>query len=281
MEISYTYSDQKPIVPQNNQDTEAAIVKDENPIAETSPYYRSRLYTTDSGKNPLIASASAIFTLISKFQGVDYQGEAKQLHEFLVHEIRAFESKSKDSGYAAETILAARYILCATLDDIILTTALGENNTWESFKLLHSFQNTEDKGERFFTILDRISEHSQTYIDLLELIYLSLSYGYKGQFRRSYNGEQRLNEIIDELFHTIREVRRDPSTQLSKHNKIIKNIVHPIFRKLTPKRLIITSCSLSLAMFILFNVLITLSKAPVAQALNNIQHSYVEMTGDI
>lgn len=177
------------------------------PLAGSDSYYRSSTFTTHAGINPLISAASALLVINARLKHCsDYQNIAN-LYQHLVHEVRAFETKAQNLGFRTETILVARYALCAVLDETIMNSPWGKQQ-WQQ-QLLNTFQREDNVGEKFFIILDRISEDASFHIDLLELIYVCLSLGYEGKYRDNQNNKADLDSIIDMLYQKIRKQRQE------------------------------------------------------------------------
>ena len=51
---------------------------------------------------------------------------------------------------------AARYALCATIDDMVLSTPWGSSSSWVQQSLTSVFHNEVIGGDRFFDILDQM-----------------------------------------------------------------------------------------------------------------------------
>ena len=73
-----------------------------------------------------------------------------------------------------ETVLAARYVLCTFLDEIVLGTPWGSESVWSTQSLLSSFHNETWGGEKFFLILDSMLQDPAGNINLIELMYVCL-----------------------------------------------------------------------------------------------------------
>lgn len=199
------------------------------PLASPQSYYRSKIYTANFGINPLIAAASALFTLAAKLHNSESYTDINGLYQQLIHEIRAFENNAQAQQYRSDTILVTRYILCSFLDETILNTSWGKISNWERHRLLVTFHNEAQGGERFFMILERLSEDVAVHIDLLELIYICLSYGFEGKYRNLEFGKIELETVTEKLFESIRYYRGDLKKDFS---KLQKSIVH---QKVKPK----------------------------------------------
>jgi len=180
------------------------------PIAGAHVYYRSLTFDVHTGINPLIAAAAPLLSLNAKLKHLSRHDDINKLYQNLVHEINAFETNAHRRSYRSETILIARYVICAVLDETISQTHLGNSSRWQQHKLLNTFQHEKIADDRFFQILDRISEDPRRHIDLLELLYLSLSLGFEGKYHHSRMGKIELDKMIDLLYHQIRIQRGEP-----------------------------------------------------------------------
>jgi len=184
------------------------------PLAGAYHHYRSLTLTTHTGINPLTAAAASLLTLNNKLKRAVGNENMSTLHQKIVHEINAFETNAKNRSYRSETIIIARYLLCATLDETIVQTRWGQLNNWNEHKLLTKFQRNQSVNDNFFLILDRLSEDPALHIDLLELIYLCLRLGFHGKYRQDKNDNRERDKLIDSLYQQIRIQRQEPKALL-------------------------------------------------------------------
>ena len=160
---------------------------------------------------------------MGKLKYIKAYRQAHKLQKELIQEILIFQETIKHHGYNADYILVCRYILCATIDDILSNTAWGGQGRWDAFSLLNALNQESDKphdhvhshGARFFSILERALQEPAHYIDLMELMYISLSLGYKGHYRGTEHSHYQLEQIINNLYRHIRAYRGSFSRTLS------------------------------------------------------------------
>jgi type VI secretion system protein ImpK len=170
---------------------------------------------TYRGINPLVNAASTLLALFVKLRNTFSHNDVNGLFQRLSSEIKSFESRAKDDGERPETVLAARYILCAGLDEAVLKTPWGSESAWTQRSLLNSFHNETGGGEKFFVIMERMKEMPAENLHLLELMYLCLSLGFKGKYDLLQNGRDHLENLRDELYQTIRSYRGEFERELS------------------------------------------------------------------
>lgn len=172
-------------------------------------FFPSKTFIARSGVNPMAASAAALFSLIAKLRHTEHYENIEQLRQDLIHEVKAFECAAVGRHYDAEQIVAARYVICATLDESILRMTWGLSSDWRHNSLVKAFQDDETTDERVFALLERLRARPSDYIDLLEFFYLCLSLGFEGKYRFIDNGRQSLDALLDDLYRIIRRERGD------------------------------------------------------------------------
>jgi len=164
--------------------------------------------------NPLLTACGPLLYTASQLSTQSTTPDLTQLHQSLCQEVSLFENKARVLNYDPTAILAARYLLCALIDEVIITTTWAQESDWQQHNLLKKFQHETMSGKRFFLIIERCCEDPKSHIDLLELAYLCLSLGYEGQYRHQAQGPQELDQITEKLYELIREQRGELSKRL-------------------------------------------------------------------
>lgn len=186
---------------------------------ETSPQLlvlnRVITHSPKAGLNPLVDAASFLFSAISELKRTTAYRQLNKLQKELIHEVNTFQDVIGRHGYNAEYLIICRYVLCATLDDVIANTPWGGQGQWDSYNLLAAFNQDVHHQSKFFTILERAINEPTLYIDLMEFIYISLSMGYKGQYRSTEHSQYQLEQITNNLYKHIRAYRGNFSKTLS------------------------------------------------------------------
>lgn len=169
-----------------------------------------------SGLNRLVRAANPLLDLVVPLRHTAQPPDLGQLRERLAGAIRSFETEARESGVAVESIAAARYALCTLIDEAISGTAWG-SGVWGSRSLLVAFHNEASGGEKFFLVLQRLSQDPVQHLDLLELMYLCLALGLEGRFRLVDGGQAQLATLRERLLALIRQHRGPLETDLSPH----------------------------------------------------------------
>ncbi len=172
-------------------------------------------FRTSTGLNPLVNAASMLIAVFEKTRHSVSHPDVGGLYTRLVNEIKAFDNRARERGIKPEIVLAARYVLCAALDEAVLNTPWGAESAWAQRSLLSTFHNETAGGEKFFLILDRMRESPAENLYILELLYICLSLGFEGKYRVIHRGKELLEQIREGLFGVIRTYRGEYERALS------------------------------------------------------------------
>ncbi len=151
-----------------------------SPAARAEPIGAAARDWLGVGLNPLLQAASPLLLLAGQLRGAISAMDVAGLRQHALDEMRRFEDRARAAGVANEIVLTARYVLCATLDEAVLSTPWGSQSEWAQHPLLVTLHREAWGGEKFFEVLDRISRDPGRHIDLMELQYLCISFGFAG-----------------------------------------------------------------------------------------------------
>jgi type VI secretion system protein ImpK len=167
------------------------------------------------GLNPLVRAASPLLLLAGQLRGSLSAPDVGDLRRHALDEIKRFEERARAAGVSPEVTRAARYALCASLDEAVLSTPWGAQSEWAQQTLLVALHREAWGGEKFFEMLDRISQDPGQHIDLMELQYLCIAFGFAGKYQVVDRGHARLADVQQDLYRKIRAHRGTPPTDLS------------------------------------------------------------------
>ncbi|MDQ2995089.1 MAG: type IVB secretion system protein IcmH/DotU [Pseudomonadota bacterium] len=214
---------------------------------ELQSFYRSGAFSIEHALNPMVAAASPVLTLATKLHLLSNKETPETLETRLAQELYAFDCTCKAKHYRIQTLLAARYALCALLDELIHYSDWGKRHNWPQNKLLKTFYNSDDANQ-FYTILDRARQEPEDHRELLELYYLCLSLGYHGEYRQDSEGQLARQVLMDKLYHGVRRCRGHVFKQLSLSGSVAEHtpekstrITHPYTFLATIGMIIITA----------------------------------------
>src|SRR5258705_1041948 len=183
-----------------------------------------------TGLDPLVRAASNVLLLAGQLRGTLAAPDVAGLRRHALDEIYKFEERARSSGAANETVLAARYALCATLDEAVLSTPWGAQSEWAQQTLLVQLHREAWGGEKFYAMLDRISQDAGRHIALMELQYLCLVVGFTGKYHVEARGDARLAEVPQALYPRSRERHRAAAPAASARSRPAQQRPHPPIR---------------------------------------------------
>jgi type VI secretion system protein ImpK len=183
-----------------------------------------------AGLNPLVQAASPVLILMGRLRTSLSNPDVAGLRRQALDQIREFEERARTGGVANEVALAARYVLCAALDEAVLSTPWGGQSEWAAQTLLVTLHRETWGGEKFFDMLERTWGDPSRHINLMELQYLCLALGFAGKYAVADRGHARLAEIQSELYRRIRTYRGVPAPELSLHWRGMQDRRNPLVR---------------------------------------------------
>lgn len=170
-----------------------------------------------SGTNSLLEAANPLLVMVSDIRRSARHADPAGLRTKLVAQIRQFELRAQSALVANETILAARYCLCTTLDEAAALTPWGQAGVWSSHTLLVTFHNETWGGEKFFQLLDKLMQNPAAHLPLLELMYFCLALGFQGRYRVHEHGAGQLEAVRQRLYLLVRQHGMAVPAALSPH----------------------------------------------------------------
>jgi type VI secretion system protein ImpK len=180
--------------------------------------------------NPLVQAASPLLLLMgqlrAEFSPIDVTG----LRRDALEAIRRFEEYARAAGVPNDLVLSARYALCAGVDEAVLSTPWGAQSEWAQHSLLVAVHREAWGGEKFFEMLDRISDDPDRYVDLMELQYLIIAFGFTGKYQMIDRGHEQLLQVQQDLYRKIRAHRGAPELELSLNWRGLEDRRHRIIR---------------------------------------------------
>jgi len=188
------------------------------------------LDVSGTGLSPLVRAAAPLLLLAGQFRSAMSVPDVPALRRHATEEIRRFEERARAAGASTETVMAARYALCASLDEAALSTPWGAQSDWAQQNLLVALHREAWGGEKFFGLLDRISTDPSRHIELMELQYLCLACGFEGRYRVMDRGREQLEDVRHELYRKIRAHRGEARPELSLRWRGLEDRRNPIVR---------------------------------------------------
>ena len=167
------------------------------------------------GDNPLLSAATPLLQLLARLRNTANPPDSGDLRTRALSELRQFEQRARAHGVAMELLRPAHYVLCASLDDVVLNTPWGIEGAWAASPLCTALHQEAKPGERFFDLVGKLRQKPDQFMPVLELVYLCLSLGFMGRFRQSQRGPAEIDRLRDELCQTITAAKPAADAALS------------------------------------------------------------------
>jgi len=166
-------------------------------------------------RNSILGNSLALISYAAELRHLSSPPNTAQLFNDLALQIKEIGDNQKLAGQTDEIVITSRYLICSFIDEMVLNTPWGSTSQWSTQSLLSYFHKEAQGGTKFFDILKKIEQQSAIYIDLIELVYVCLSYGYLGKYRLQADGANQISSIQENLFQYIRQVRQHQDLPLS------------------------------------------------------------------
>jgi type VI secretion system protein ImpK len=158
-------------------------------------------------QNPMIDAAMPLFGLVMRLRTLDSLPNIQEVHQQVRTQVDNIVEEMRQHGYESAQLLAYSYALCLYLDEAVMSRPWGRNSCWSQESLLSTFHHETWGGEKIYTVLSRLMQEPQRYIDVLEFLYLCLCLGLKGKYALAPKGDEAVNALLQQIHTLIREVR--------------------------------------------------------------------------
>ena len=167
--------------------------------------------------NPIMRAAGPLLQLLGRLRVALLRASFASLMEQVADAVKFFEKDIRSAGISEQQANTAKYILCATADDIVQHIPTDERHVWAQYSMLSRFFGERVGGVRFFEILDRLKADPLVNYPVLELQHACLALGFQGMHRASAGGLPALQQIQRNLYELLRQVRPRMMRDLSPH----------------------------------------------------------------
>src|SRR4051794_4279095 len=157
--------------------------------------------------NPIMRAAGPLLQLLGRLRVALLRASFASLMEQVADAVKFFEKDIRSAGISEQTANTAKYMLCATADDIVQNIPTEDRHVWTQYSMLSRFFGERIGGVRFFEELEKALKDPLVNYPLLELQHTCLALGFQGVHRSSPNGQTALQQIQRNLYETLRRVR--------------------------------------------------------------------------
>jgi type VI secretion system protein ImpK len=166
-------------------------------------------------ENVMIEAAGPVLLLLGRLRASLMHARFSNLMDQMAEAIDGFDKELRANSVTQEMATEAKYIVCATADDIVQHIPSEDRHVWTQYSMLSRFFGERIGGVKFFEKLDKAKQDPVVNYDLLELMYACLALGFQGRYRTEGSGVVTLQTIQRNLYETLRRVRPRTSLDLS------------------------------------------------------------------
>ncbi|MEM8662548.1 MAG: type VI secretion system protein TssL, long form [Pseudomonadota bacterium] len=177
----------------------------------------SRFPVGGAGLPPLVAAALPLLNLAYEIRHRPDPPDLEALRPSLLAAMGDYEREIAMAQIGPDHARAAHYVVCATIDDVILMTPWGADGGWAQRGLVSTFHMDVTGGERVFDLVDHFHRDPGTHRDILLLLYLCLSLGFEGRTRVSPRGILEHGRVREGLYRTLKGQFGSVEHELSPH----------------------------------------------------------------
>lgn len=217
----------------------------------------------------LAGAAAPLLALVAEIRNAVTNADVEALRRATVEEIRAFEGRALRFGARAGDVTVARYVLCAMLDETVMTTPWGNASSWSAQSLLNQFHGETWGGEKVFAILERLRADPAKYVALIKLISLCLAFGFEGRYRVIEGGRYQIDELRAELDRMLTSYLKPPAPVLSPNVAGVR-VRRRLRRYVPPWVFFSVAAACLVALYVFFGWRLAAAVRPVTAAIDGI-----------
>lgn len=167
--------------------------------------------------SPIMQAAGPLLLLLGRLRASLLHARFSSLMDQAAQSIQKFDHDIRAAGFPDDQANTAKYILCATADDIVQNIPAEDRHEWSRYSMLSTFFGERIGGVRFFDLVDRAKIDPVVSYPLLELQHACLALGFQGRYRSEGGGFATLQQIQRSIYETMRRVRPRTVRDLSPH----------------------------------------------------------------
>lgn len=231
---------------------------------------RSAQLFNDQEDQRLAEVYAPCITLILQLRSAVDFGEPETLRDRVRDLIARVEREAQRLGAPAEDIEQATFAIVAFLDETILSSDWPYRDQWIARPLQLEMYDRYDAGEAFFTRLQTLLDQPARSGEVLEVYYLCMALGFKGQYQ--LHDQARLRVLIDEAEKALRSTPGyREATELSPHGTPRGQVASEVRRKLPPWVIIAAAAAIGLVVYLGLYVYMSGASEDVTEQIDTVR----------
>ena len=220
--------------------------------------------------NPMVDAATPLLAMSLRIRGLHHYSDVDSLYKLAVEEIKSIDVEMTELGQEHASMLAYRYILCAFIDEAVMSTPWGADSIWGEYSLLTRFHNESWGGEKVFSILSRLGKRTCSISTLIR-IYLSVFvFGFKGRYRVIERGREHHERVISNLHQTLAGLDGSVPSVLTSNNERVVATKHTLGKQVPIWSVFFVSFVASSAVYITYSLMLNAKSSSVLERLQQV-----------
>lgn len=164
---------------------------------------------------PLPDLCAEVFAFALSLRSAKDPGDADSLRRSVAQLFDRLSQRAREANIDSAHLDQARYVLCALIDEIVLSSKWEMKSQWMNQPLQMAYFQDFTAGEQFYRRLDALrGAKGDREIDLLEVYAQCLAVGFRGKYA-DLAGMQKIADLLDQLNRDIRTARGVEGRSLS------------------------------------------------------------------
>ena len=217
--------------------------------------------------NPFLASTRGLFRETYSIINLRESRDIDLVKRDMRKEMDKFGENLSKYGGDIRYLKIARYMMCTFCDELIANSSWASTRDWAGVGLLNHYYKESYGGDKFFQMIDKFMREPHQYIDLLELAFVCLSFGFGGRYKQQ-NRLQELNILKENIYRQIKNISPKKEKFYIDHPHATRH--HKLYSKLSGKVILAMVFVFMLIIYTAFSYLVSSNEAPLIEALKSI-----------
>lgn len=155
--------------------------------------------------NNLINASAELLGLCASIDNMSEPDDLYRFRQGIIRKITDLKQRIGRYDYPPSVADKTCFLFCIVLDEMILHSDWAENSGWENQTFVSELFGVRNGGEQFYWLAEKALSQPKLLLDLLELIYIFIRLGFRGQYRQS--GRKDLEQLTHQLDRVIFQSR--------------------------------------------------------------------------
>lgn len=155
--------------------------------------------------NNLINAGSELLALCANIHQMPEPDDLYRFRQGIIRKITELKQSIGCYDYPPSLSDKTCFLFCIVLDELILHSGWAEDSGWENQTFVSELFGVRDGGEQFYWLAEKALSQPKLLLDLIELIYIFIRLGFRGQYRQ--NGRKDLEQLTHQLERVIFQAR--------------------------------------------------------------------------